>query len=348
MQLETKKTTIADIAKLAGVSKTTVSRYINGHSEFMSSETAERLEQIIRETEYIPSNLARSLKNKKTRMIGVIIASLSSPFSAAVMMGIGNVLEKNGYTPLFVNADDRPEVEIRFLHSLIEKNVDGLIVNATRTTCPELIHAARLGMPIVLCDREVQNHTFDIVMSENRNMVFQAIAHLKEQGYNRVALFSQNWEHSSTRQKRLLFYQEALQYHFNQINTPDIYLVEDSAMNPLEQYLSSLGHSDIPAILCSNSETTLLTNYAIQMKGLSMPQEIGLCGADDWEAWMSWPEILRTSITTMDIQARQIAEQAATLLLEKLEHKSDETRQIVVPGGLTVRDSSRRLNPKTA
>ena len=63
---------------------------------------------------------------------------------------------------------------------------------------------------------------------------------------------------------------------------------------------------------------------------------------------MSWPEILRTSITTMDIQARQIAEQAATLLLEKLEHKSDETRQIVVPGGLTVRDSSRRLNPKTA
>ena len=190
MQLETKKTTIVDIAKLAGVSKTTVSRYINGHSEFMSSETAERLEQIIRETEYIPSNLARSLKSKKTRMIGVIIASLSSPFSAAVMMGIGNVLEKNGYTPLFVNADDRPEVEIRFLHSLIEKNVDGLIVNATRTTCPELIHAARLGMPIVLCDREVQNHTFDIVMSENRNMVFQAIAHLKEQGYNRVALFS--------------------------------------------------------------------------------------------------------------------------------------------------------------
>ena len=136
MQLETKKTTIVDIAKLAGVSKTTVSRYINGHSEFMSSETAERLEQIIRETEYIPSNLARSLKSKKTRMIGVIIASLSSPFSAAVMMGIGNVLEKNGYTPLFVNADDRPEVEIRFLHSLIEKNVDGLIVNATRTTCP--------------------------------------------------------------------------------------------------------------------------------------------------------------------------------------------------------------------
>ena len=123
MQLETKKTTIVDIAKLAGVSKTTVSRYINGHSEFMSSETAERLEQIIRETEYIPSNLARSLKSKKTRMIGVIIASLSSPFSAAVMMGIGNVLEKNGYTPLFVNADDRPEVEIRFLHSLIEKNV---------------------------------------------------------------------------------------------------------------------------------------------------------------------------------------------------------------------------------
>ena len=333
MQLETKKTTIADIAKLAGVSKTTVSRYINGHSEFMSSETAERLEQIIRETEYIPSNLARSLKSKKTRMIGVIISSLSSPFSAAVMMGIGNVLEKNGYTPLFVNADDRPEVEIRFLHSLIEKNVDGLIVNATRTTCPELIHAACLGMPIVLCDREVQNH----------DMVFQAIAHLEEQGYNRIALFTQNWDNSSTRQKRLCFYREALKHYFNQKDTADVYLVEDSAMEPLERFLGSLSSSDIPAILCSNSETTLLTNYAIQMKGLSMPQEIGLCGADDWEGWMNWAEIVRTSITTMDIRARQIAEQSAILLLEKLEHKSTETRQIVIPGGLTIRDSSRRL-----
>ena len=97
------KPTISDIAAAAGVSKTTVSRYINGQEQLMSEKTRNRLKTVIELLDYHPSDIARSLKNKKTNMIGVVVSDISSPFSSAVIIGIGEVLEQNNYTPLFVN-----------------------------------------------------------------------------------------------------------------------------------------------------------------------------------------------------------------------------------------------------
>ena len=97
------RVTITDIAAAAGVSKTTVSRYINGQEHLMSEKTRNRLKTVIELLDYHPSDIARSLKSKKTNMIGVVISDITSPFFSAVIVGIGNVLARNHYTPLFVN-----------------------------------------------------------------------------------------------------------------------------------------------------------------------------------------------------------------------------------------------------
>ena len=126
-----KKVTIQDIADAVGYSKTTVSRYINGQTNMMSAETANRIKNVIELLDYHPSELARSLKTKKTYTVGVIVSDIASPFSSAVVAGTGEILEKNGYVPLFINCHEDPEKEKIAISTLVSKGVDGLIVNTT-------------------------------------------------------------------------------------------------------------------------------------------------------------------------------------------------------------------------
>lgn len=347
MQLDNKSITISDVAELAGVSKTTVSRYLNGQTQLMSSDTAERIKLTISKLNYQPNNIARSLKSKRTNMVGVLISDISSPFSSAVILGIGDVLEKNGYTPLFVNTDDDPEKERRFLQSLSAKNVDGLIVNTAAMNNPHLIHISCKGMPVVLCDRKVKNHNFDIAQAENTSMMRLAVEHLKEQGYNRIAFFTQHWDHNCTRLERVHGFKAAMLDVFQEDASNDIYLVEADAVVPLEKFLGTLCSTDIPAIICVNSETTIRAYHAIQQKKLQMPGEIGLCGPDDWDwdAWMNWPLILGTSVTTMNICSRKIGELTARLLLEKINNPNAEPQHLELPAEMTIRQSTRRINP---
>jgi LacI family kdg operon repressor len=99
-----KKMTISDIARAAGVSKTTVSRYLNEKFDMMGPGTRERIKHVIALSNYRPSTIAQSLKSKRTMQIGVIIADISSPFSTALLQGVGEVLDRRGYIPLIVNS----------------------------------------------------------------------------------------------------------------------------------------------------------------------------------------------------------------------------------------------------
>ena len=183
-----RKATISDIAAASGLSKTTVSRYINGMTHLMSEETCIKLKGIIERMNYRPSSIARSLKSKKTHTVGVVVADISSPWSSAVVGGIGDVLLKEEYIPIFANANEDINREKDYITSLLEREVDGLIVNTASDINPFLIEIAKTGVPIVLCDRYVQDYDFDIVTIDNEGMMFKILEHLKEQGFTRIAL----------------------------------------------------------------------------------------------------------------------------------------------------------------
>jgi len=146
-------TTINEVAAKAKVSKTTISRYLNGKYEYMSVETKERIEKVIEELNYRPSNIARSLKAKNSGVIGCIIADIGSPFSSIVVKGINYVCNKEGYRVLFANTDNDPENEIKSIESLIDSKVDGLIINTTGHNDEYLINLRQNGLNIVLADR---------------------------------------------------------------------------------------------------------------------------------------------------------------------------------------------------
>ena len=197
-----KKVTITDIAKAAGVSKTTISRYLNGRFDLMSPETRRRIESVIDVSGYQPSTIARSLKNKRSLLLGIVVSDQSSPFSTAVLLGVGDALRNTEYVPVFVNCDDDPAKERYQISFLLSRGVDGLIVNTTSYENPFLVNLEARGVPIVLCDRYIKGHTFDIVTTDHASTIQQLLAHLKGQGYGLPALFSQRWDNNSVRLQR--------------------------------------------------------------------------------------------------------------------------------------------------
>lgn len=197
-----KKVTITDIAKASGVSKTTISRYLNGRFDLMSPETRRRIESVIDVSGYQPSTIARSLKNKRSLLLGIVVSDQSSPFSTAVLLGVGDALRNTEYVPVFVNCDDDPAKERYQISFLLSRGVDGLIVNTTSYENPFLVNLEARGVPVVLCDRYIKGHTFDIVTTDHDSTIRQLLAHLKEQGYGLPALFSQRWDNNSVRLQR--------------------------------------------------------------------------------------------------------------------------------------------------
>lgn len=344
-----KKLTINDIAKAAGVSKTTVSRYINGHSEMMSKDTQNRLKTIIEMSNYQPSDIARNLKRQTSNLIGVIISDISSPFSSAVAIGIGGYLKNEGYTPLFVSCNDSLEQEEEGIASLISKGISGLIVNTSSYTNNYLINIACKGIPVVLCDRYVKNYNFDIVTSKHQQGIYNLVMHLKKQGYTRPFMFTQNWERNSVRSIRRQSFIDAVQQIYGYSPENDIYLVSNKEKHYVYEELKKLQESlkpgDIPAVIGVNSVTTVRVFKAIKEMGLNMPNDIGLCGPEDWD-WdndMNWPYLVTPHITTLVVSSTEVGRLSAKLLLEKIKNPNLPPQEIMLPCEISARQSTTRL-----
>lgn len=344
----TKATTIDDIARAAGVSKTTVSRYINGKYSMMSEETRKRIEAIIQMSNYHPNSIAQSLKTRQSHQVGVVISDISSPFSVSLIRGIGHVLLEAGYVPLFVDCNDDSELERRLIQTLMARRVDGLLVNTTNARNPFLIQLACQGTPIVLCDRYVEDYKFSFVGSDFRVPTLRLVEHLRDQGYEKAAFFTQDYSTNSTRALRHQAFLEAAALYYPKEEAEDLCFVirpddMDSTVEAVRRLRASCSPGRSPAIIAVNTMTTLHVIAAIQATGLSIPDQIGVCGPDDW-GWddrVSYTQVVTPSITSYKIRPYAIGSDAARLLLKQIQAPRSEKEEILIPAELVVRDSTR-------
>lgn len=314
----------------------------------MQEATGERIRAVIEMSNYRPSDVARSLKKKQTNLVGVVISDIASPFSSAIVTGIGDCLIGHGYTPLFVNCNDSPQQEQQFIESLLAKEVAGLIVNTTTCDNNFLINIACQGIPVVLCDRHVKNYNFDIVTSKLKESMLAAVVHLKEQGYTRPMLFTQRWTTNSARYIRRDSFIEAVTQVFGYAPLDDIYTISLKNSSTVYRELDKIQHSlklgDKPAVIGINSMTTVYVCNAAKKLGLSIPDEMGICGPEDWD-WkseMNWPFLVEPNITTMVVHSTEVGIQSAMLLLEKLKNPKQEPKEILIDSELCIRSSTIR------
>jgi LacI family kdg operon repressor len=308
--------TIAEVAKKAGVSKSTISRYLNGLYDHMGADTRERISQVIAELDYRPNALARSLKQKRTYTVGAIVANILNPFSTSIIRGIEDTLKDAGFNLILCNADDDPAKERDYITMLADKQIDGLIINTTGCN-NELIAQVNRQTPVVLIDRKVPEIRIDTVTVDSAKGVRLAIGHMVSLGHARIAMFTLPYDHVSPRLERVQAYQAALAGHglpFREEWLVQTGSEETAIAAKLQAIMAGSNESKPTGIFCANNLITMSVIKVLKKLGLSVPADVAVLGFDDWD----WAELIEPPVTVIAQPVYEMGNKAAGLLIKRL------------------------------
>ncbi len=335
---------IRDIAKLAGVSSTTVSRVIN-KSGYVKKETRELIEQLIENHNYTPSAVARSLSKQDTASIGVIIPDIENSFFSGVIRGISVMAEKNNFNLFYFDTNEQPAIEHRFLQTVKEQRLKGLIITPTshldRITREHLQNLERSGIPVVLVDRDLQGADFDGVFVANQQGAFDAVHALAREGHRSIAIIA-GPETSKPGRDRLKGYLDAMSANHCEIRE-DYIKRGDFKVDKGYQLTRDLMSMRQPptAIFSSNNSMTLGSLKYLFEANYQLGKDVALIGFDEIEAlnYVGFQlSVVRRAVSEMGTAAMQI-------LLERLEKSrgKGDVKRIVYPTQLILKGSEKKL-----
>ena len=328
------RVTIDDVAKRAGVSKATVSRFLNRRDE-LTPELAQRVETAIAALGYSPSPMAQALKRGRSRLIGLVVADVTNPFSVAVLRGAEKACQEAGYLLMLFNLGDDGRRERDAIEALASYQVEGLILNTLGKDEGAAAVASRQGRPVVLVDRRHANMQADFVSIDNAGAVRLAAAHLVEQGWDELLFVSEPVSGVSSRQERAAAFRAFLADH------PDVRgnIFESAADNVAAldaQLQQARARGGRPAVLASNAVITLRIAEAVARAGWHFGVDLGFAGIDETE----WAALVGPGLTTIAQPTDALGRLATACLLERLQGMTVPPRQILLPGQLVERASS--------
>ncbi len=315
--MEEKKPTIDDVSRLANVSKATVSRYINGKYEYMSNDTKLKIEKIIEEINYRPSIIARSLKSKKTGLIGMIVGDITNHFSSILVKGVNDVCVKAGYQVIVGTTDDDPKKEADLIESMLERQVEGIIINTSTNSDKKIKKIIKQGVPIVLADRTIEGLNIDWVTTDNKKSVENLLELLFEKGYTKVGFFSEEIKKSNVRIVRHnSFVENGKKFH----NDPSQLVFEIKKGDNYKEKLMDFYNKfpdDKKAIVTVNGVVMLGVLESLKELNLKIPEDIGICGYDDW----GWTGLIGEGITVINLPAYDLGTNTGEILISRIEKK---------------------------
>lgn len=326
-------TNIHDVAKAAGVSTASVSRFLSGQT----IRKADAVRRAIDELGFQPSQVARSLKSGRHHSIGVIVPDITNPFFAALVKGIETELRPHDLQVILGNSDEDPEREETLVADLTQRT-DGLIMAPLSENDRVALALMKSGIPVVLVDRDLASGPqFDGVMIDNTSGVQQAIDHLVALGHTRIAAISGPLRSTPGRERHEALL-ATLAHHGLQA---DESIIAISDFREAGGYAAMRGIWSVPdrptAILVSNNLMTMGALKALSDLGVRVPDELSVVGFDDLPlAALLDPPL--TVITRPDIAQGSAA---GRLLIERLGSTgAPSARRIVMPVALVVRRST--------
>ncbi|UTR06898.1 LacI family DNA-binding transcriptional regulator [Alkalihalobacillus sp. LMS6] len=323
-------TTIRDVAKYANVSVATVSRVLNNKG-YVSKVAEEAVQQAISALNYKPNAVARSLYNKKSRMIGLLIPDIANPFFPEVARAIEDVALKAGYTVVLCNTDSKLEKERHYLNTLEQKYVDGIIA---ATGVGSYDHYKDLNVPIVALDRYISEDV-PTVMVENKQGARIATEHLVEQGCTYL-VHLRGRSGLGTADDRYEGFKETVErYNVKHIVVETGFNIH-TAEAKMRKLLSQ--HPKIDGIFAGSDVTAAGAMKAAHTLKRAIPDDLQIIGFDG----IAYGEMLSPSLSTMKQPIYRIGEKAISLLIEQIEKKNVETHHYVFPPVLQLRGTTKR------
>jgi LacI family transcriptional regulator len=334
--------TIKDIAKALNLSYSTVSRALKG-SYKISEATREMVKQYASEHHYRPNLMAQSLKNKKSRCIGVVLCSIPNSFFAEVISGIESIAYSQDYLLIITQNLESYEREVKNLDNLTWRSVDGLLVSLSTET-EDISHFKKLhdqGLPIVFFDRVTDGIQTHQVITDNIGGAYNATRHLIEQGYKRIATITSS-PHVSITRERLEGYKKALTEYNQPVHDHYIKYCPHGGMmiEEIETALEALLQQPEPpdAVLTASDRITIGTYSLIGKKGLKIPDDIAVAGFSNFGT----PDLFNPPLTTVRQSAFEMGRLASELLIQLIESKRPVTsfEKKILPTELIVRSST--------
>ncbi|MCH3967091.1 MAG: LacI family DNA-binding transcriptional regulator [Atopobiaceae bacterium] len=337
---ETQHVTIRDIAQMAGTSKTTVSFYINGKTDKMSTATQERIKAAIEKTGYAPNPLARSLNAKRSFLLGVVIGDITNTFSNRIVKGIGSVAKTDGYRMLVSSSNYDRADERAYIERLLSVGVDGFIVQPTGEFKAVTEAIEKAGKPLVFFDSKLYDFSSSWVKTDNYEATYKATEAVVNQGYERFVIISAEPKLLSTRIERYSGFVDALDAHdqaFEQL------IIDPDTLSPdlVEGFLREHVDGEVPTLVFAPNCWALPDIY-VGMRPFYplMPEKVGLLGFDNVE----WTSVACPSVSCIEQPAFEEGHEAARILIDLIDGKESVDRHKVLDCAVAWRGSTREVH----
>jgi DNA-binding LacI/PurR family transcriptional regulator len=329
-----------DIAKLAGVSKATVSRVIN-NSQNVSEELRIRVETVLRETGYTPNLLAQELVTKKTKLIGVILPRIGIDTFSYITEGITDKLNEEGYNILLANSRGSKNDEFKYFDIFQKKHVDGIIFFPTEITENHIKLINEINIPVIIIGQQNSKINVPYVIYDDLNAAKAIVSYLINEGHEKIAYIGLSEDKATIGGLRKEGYITALKEH--NIDVKDEYL-------SIGDFQISSGYKAMKNIM-DNSKVIPTAVFAVidrlafgaiqylREHGYRVPEDISVVGIDDMEV----SSIFEPTLSTIHFDYYESGINAAKLILERLQNVEIENKNIVMGYKLKIRNSTKNI-----
>ncbi|PVZ07703.1 LacI family DNA-binding transcriptional regulator [Actinomycetospora cinnamomea] len=304
--------TMADVARMAGVSTATVSHVLNG-TRPVRARTRELVLSAVAATHYTPNTVARSLATARTTTMGLVLSAISNPYFGELLHAAESAAAEAGYTLLLVDPREDPEYELTVVTRLHHHRVDGVVLAPSARPEAALAYLARHQVPTVLLDRLI-DADHDQVGSENCEATAALTGHLADHGHTRIGLVA-GLDGLSTTSERRDGHRDALRRRGLPAD-PELEVSGESATEPARRAVHRLLALDDPptAIVAGNNSMTIGVMQALRDAGLVVPRDVAVAAFDDF----AWADLFSPRLTVVAQPFGEIAATAVQMLLARI------------------------------
>lgn len=332
-----RRVTITDVARASNVHVSTVSRVLNGRELSLLPETRERVISAATRLGYRPSALARGLRLRRTFTLGMLVPDITNPVFPSIIKGVEGAAHARGYHLILCNTEDSYEREASYLRVLREWRVDGILIASSSTAESTIAELRREKFPFVLLNSASRPSDDLAVMPDNRQGASAAIDHLIQLGHRRIGLIAAP-QTTTTGQERLLAARATLRRHH--------LAHEDALVSVADSFSEESGYRAARRLLLDDEPPTaifgandLIALGAIRLAreiGLAVPRDLSVIGFND----IAQSQLFDPPLTTVHVPQEEMGLLAASLLVNHLEGRRIERRQVVLETQLVVRGST--------
>ena len=337
-----RKVTLKQIAKELDVSISTVSKSLKNSSE-ISEDTRLKVQAFAKLYNYKPNLIALSLKNRKTKTIGIIIPEIIHHFFATIIRGVEQVANKRGYNVMVCLSDESFDKEVLNMELLANGSIDGFIMSLSKETQQKydyhhIIEVINQGMPVVMFDRVTNDIFCDKVIIDDSLAAFEAVQSLIDKGFKKIGLLT-TLDYISVGKLRTEGYIKALVANNLKVDENLIIKIED-AENCSEKIQELIANNKLDAIFAVNELFAVTAIKNANKLGIKVPEDLSVIGFTDGII----SKYSSPSITTVSQNGMKMGEKAAKMLIERLESEEEEEEHYkteIIETHLVVRESTK-------